>query len=399
MECSVCFERFDQEVRRPKVLPCGHTFCLHCLQTPSFGSACPQDRRAFRRDQLINIPDNFALLADMSNRAEEVWCEACHRRFNGDCADAGHRPSSMRMQQQASALQDALRELQELRTTVQVQEGRLRTVEKQQQPTAAVPLPRLELDLSDLSFKAGGELRKERNELLLGDRLDRARKVTGLNCSPHADWSEAVLRRIGPHVEELYVRQADYQHLRAIQGMAALRTLNLTCLLRDDDCNHSDVPTLPLQLEDLRVRNFRFEHLLSVEWMPKLRKLELVDGDGSVEVPDFDFTPAPSHCGLKQLEVHVKSLSTVVSLVRANAATLQELQVRCSSRSTGEWSCPDLPGKLQRSSLVALHRLVLSRRDPPSRDDHGPTSCGEQLADLRARLGADVVVECSECSD
>lgn len=44
MDCSICFEKFDSEDHRPKVLQCGHSFCLSCLdQLPV--KKCPVDRQ------------------------------------------------------------------------------------------------------------------------------------------------------------------------------------------------------------------------------------------------------------------------------------------------------------------------------------------------------------------
>ncbi|XP_034236558.1 E3 ubiquitin-protein ligase TRIM32-like isoform X3 [Thrips palmi] len=170
MECSVCLEAFDREVRRPKALPCGHSFCLRCLQNPDFGHHCPQDRRAFRNEPIVNLPDNFnvlSMLGDGAARDEAVWCEACDRQFSGDCADAGHRPCSVRrrraLQDQRGpdvqqGLQDLRRELQELRQQVEDQQR------------GAAP-PRLHLDVQEMSVEEG--MLKERNDLLLSGRLDQ----------------------------------------------------------------------------------------------------------------------------------------------------------------------------------------------------------------------------------
>jgi len=54
MECSICTEVFTD----PRVLPCGHIFCLHCLQSyckdeqPGDSKPCPLCRREF------SLPDN-----------------------------------------------------------------------------------------------------------------------------------------------------------------------------------------------------------------------------------------------------------------------------------------------------------------------------------------------------
>ncbi|XP_034236552.1 E3 ubiquitin-protein ligase TRIM32-like isoform X2 [Thrips palmi] len=189
MECSVCLEAFDREVRRPKALPCGHSFCLRCLQNPDFGHHCPQDRRAFRNEPIVNLPDNFnvlSMLGDGAARDEAVWCEACDRQFSGDCADAGHRPCSVRrrraLQDQRGpdvqqGLQDLRRELQELRQQYGVPHSlingqiRLRsTLQVEDQQRGAAP-PRLHLDVQEMSVEEG--MLKERNDLLLSGRLDQ----------------------------------------------------------------------------------------------------------------------------------------------------------------------------------------------------------------------------------
>ena len=32
LRCHICRERFDQQEKTPKSLPCNHTFCLPCLK-------------------------------------------------------------------------------------------------------------------------------------------------------------------------------------------------------------------------------------------------------------------------------------------------------------------------------------------------------------------------------
>lgn len=55
-ECNICMQGYDLTEHRPKVLPCGHTFCGACL-TQSIES-CPFDRKPF----MVPMPDNFFVL-------------------------------------------------------------------------------------------------------------------------------------------------------------------------------------------------------------------------------------------------------------------------------------------------------------------------------------------------
>lgn len=44
MECSICEQKFSAGERRPKVLPCGHSYCLPCVrQLPN--KECPVDKK------------------------------------------------------------------------------------------------------------------------------------------------------------------------------------------------------------------------------------------------------------------------------------------------------------------------------------------------------------------
>ena len=31
MECELCFNQWNSDSRVPKILPCGHSFCIKCL--------------------------------------------------------------------------------------------------------------------------------------------------------------------------------------------------------------------------------------------------------------------------------------------------------------------------------------------------------------------------------
>src|SRR6218665_427603 len=62
-ECSICTEIFTN----PKILPCVHTFCLHCLETygkdkkPGDQMVCPICRKEFiiPYGGFSNLPNNF----------------------------------------------------------------------------------------------------------------------------------------------------------------------------------------------------------------------------------------------------------------------------------------------------------------------------------------------------
>uniref|UniRef100_A0A3Q1FW84 Ring finger protein 228 n=1 Tax=Acanthochromis polyacanthus TaxID=80966 RepID=A0A3Q1FW84_9TELE len=68
-ECKICYNYFDLERHRPKVLGCSHTFCLECLDTLHFREgrgwrvACPvcRHRTPVPDYRVLNLPDNTEL--------------------------------------------------------------------------------------------------------------------------------------------------------------------------------------------------------------------------------------------------------------------------------------------------------------------------------------------------
>ena len=68
MNCSICFENFDDEKpeRKPcNINPCGHCFCSNCLNYLS-SNTCPKCRRPFTSKSL-----NWALLQVISEKKQE----------------------------------------------------------------------------------------------------------------------------------------------------------------------------------------------------------------------------------------------------------------------------------------------------------------------------------------
>jgi hypothetical protein len=88
LECSVCYQVFTD----PRILPCGHTFCLKCLQDIEKAAAgksnnipCPQCRAEFQASSqnLQDLPKNFTV-------AQLI----CSLPANSQCAnDSQHGPA------------------------------------------------------------------------------------------------------------------------------------------------------------------------------------------------------------------------------------------------------------------------------------------------------------------
>ena len=87
LECSLCYERYDDNKRCPRILSnCGHTFCTHCLeQLLKDGTiTCPQDRKDVKVTAGVGgLPKNFALLDVLLASSHKqpdttpVLCDTC----------------------------------------------------------------------------------------------------------------------------------------------------------------------------------------------------------------------------------------------------------------------------------------------------------------------------------
>ncbi|XP_062930352.1 E3 ubiquitin/ISG15 ligase TRIM25-like isoform X2 [Mobula hypostoma] len=97
LSCSICLEVFSNPVN----LPCGHTFCLHCIQKTwdqnPIGSVnlCPQCRAAFttrpnlqKNIVLCGIVDEFHKMGQAAARltlAEDITCDSCGSKAAKSC--------------------------------------------------------------------------------------------------------------------------------------------------------------------------------------------------------------------------------------------------------------------------------------------------------------------------
>ena len=69
LECSVCLERYDSGVRKPLILPCGHTVCQTCCQTHvAQDRFCPMCRHPVTTP-ITDLQVNYALICDLQPTA------------------------------------------------------------------------------------------------------------------------------------------------------------------------------------------------------------------------------------------------------------------------------------------------------------------------------------------
>ncbi|KFD52542.1 hypothetical protein M514_06576, partial [Trichuris suis] len=123
--CPVCFEQYTTAgEQRPACLPCGHLFCLRCLEVwnserPGRVSLCPTCKRRFRRREIrthfvqgIKATDNSELMNAMKTIQEY---KERMKRTEIELANAKYEATQQRAQyeQLCSRLEEMERKLQE----------------------------------------------------------------------------------------------------------------------------------------------------------------------------------------------------------------------------------------------------------------------------------------------
>lgn len=70
--CPICTQTFEETVRRPISLGCGHTVCKMCLNK-LHRKACPFDQTAINTD-IEQLPVNTALLQLVGGQVRHMLC-------------------------------------------------------------------------------------------------------------------------------------------------------------------------------------------------------------------------------------------------------------------------------------------------------------------------------------
>lgn len=92
-ECTLCFERYDSEVRIPKNTGCGHVYCLSCLKEHKKSSGllkCPVCVRLIVR-QPEELETNFTILSEASSTPKnQFFCTTCGDEAKTTCPRNNH---------------------------------------------------------------------------------------------------------------------------------------------------------------------------------------------------------------------------------------------------------------------------------------------------------------------
>ena len=76
--CNICYKPYDCEVRTPRVLICGHTYCQSCLRqilNVSSNCTCPNCRKSIVATSVVDITINHFLLSLVAKKENQSSTE------------------------------------------------------------------------------------------------------------------------------------------------------------------------------------------------------------------------------------------------------------------------------------------------------------------------------------
>ncbi|KAK3920278.1 Regulation of longevity by E3 ubiquitin-protein ligase [Frankliniella fusca] len=411
LPCDICFEHFDSKVHRPKSLPCGHTFCLKCLHNPSLGKICPSCRKRFTTGP-VDLPDNVYLMSvmetvdqtvaspgDLQQLQRGVDAAEHEVRLLEQAMDALHiklTSSRTQLQQLKKAVQARAPTVGQLKLAAQLEDRhRLLTASKHalivEDKDGATRRFSLEPDhhLACLMPLLQGA-REEDNK---DDKEDTEDDLACCPLGPPSFSNDTPILSYGARNRCITYKGQEEMRLSEVTSSYAREVGDMSLLKRLYIFTYSVVgsnplwPDLPLQLEELHIVNAHAAHLRCLQRMPRLRSLAVNGYVGAALTLD-PLKPC-SRCGVQWLGVRMKEdqYSTLLSLVRACAASLRVLEIKCGLKDF-----PALSKDLQASGLRFLRRLVLVREHPA-----GDTKdCDRQRLAIQGGLPKALVV-CSKC--
>ncbi|KAK3920277.1 E3 ubiquitin-protein ligase TRIM32 [Frankliniella fusca] len=411
LPCDICFEHFDCKVHRPKVLPCGHTVCLKCVENPTLGRICPKCRKGFTTGP-ADLLDNMYVLSVMETVDQTAASPGKLQQLQRGVDAAQHE---VRLLEQAiDALNDKLTssraQLLLMNLAVRARAptiGQLKLaaqLEDRHRLLTASKYDLLEEDKDGASRRFSLEpdhhlaclmpvLQGAREEDNKDDKEDTEDELACCPLGPPSYSNDTPLLTFGAHdkityqgQEEMRLSNVTPDDASIVRDMSRLKRLCITTYSAAG--SNPPWPDLPLQLEELYINGAHAAHLQCLKRMPRLRSLVV---DGYVGAALTLDPPKPcSRCGVQWLGVRMKKdqYSTLLSLVRACAASLRVLEIKCGLKNLA------LSKDLHASGLRFLRRLVLVRVHPA-----GDTKdCDRQRLAIQGGLPK-VLVVCSKCNE
>ncbi|KAK8746222.1 hypothetical protein OTU49_017308 [Cherax quadricarinatus] len=184
-ECTVCFDTYNDALRRPRNLPCGHTFCSQCINSAIKKSliTCPSCRAEHNATSATKFPISYCVEALIRKLQDVQLTKACQ-----DLPRGISKKLQSVMKDQKSSISSLITGCEEVLSQLGMYQGQLREWKSRhhqfqdrldslvEQNKAAIELLEKE-DAIVMDMAAEGEKGKQQLQAMLGC-LDAANTAT-----------------------------------------------------------------------------------------------------------------------------------------------------------------------------------------------------------------------------
>ena len=198
MECDICAESYSSNEYIPKCLPCGHTFCVICLATLYDSCrqkiSCPNCRKAFKVNNLDDIPTNFTVVNSLPDDTERASANTVRCASHQDkiaklvcmdcrfpmCSDCAFKSMTTKIHSNHS-----VKDVAEVSAPVEGEKAKAIAAIKEATNKATVEHDRKCKELNDLQSSSIGEIRKKASDIIFQVNQWRDSSIGNINrlCS------------------------------------------------------------------------------------------------------------------------------------------------------------------------------------------------------------------------
>ncbi|XP_069159705.1 uncharacterized protein [Procambarus clarkii] len=128
-ECTVCYENYEEATRRPRTLPCGHTFCSDCIENAIENDRlpCPNCRAPHRALSALQFPISYcveALIRKLKD-TQRMSAGSTSTKRRVDCSRSTSKKLRSLAQEQKKCMMSLVTDCDEVLTQLSEYQGQL----------------------------------------------------------------------------------------------------------------------------------------------------------------------------------------------------------------------------------------------------------------------------------
>lgn len=133
--CKICFHRYNEDQRRPRVLPCGHSYCSHCISNHLVENkvVCPTCRKEHGAERCSDFSVNYEVEHNMSISGSSPDVESQMKTAPLEKPQGISRMLRSTRDEYCKQIQEAETEVREKKSNLEVYESQMNTWKEEHQ--------------------------------------------------------------------------------------------------------------------------------------------------------------------------------------------------------------------------------------------------------------------------